>query len=126
MPGAARTSGQEGLMSAKIEKAADWFDTILPETVAQYPGKVGGFEGTISFTIAGESGGEWAVTFAGNKAVVRPGADPTAAFSVKMKDESFVKMMNGELSGPEAFMTGKLKLKGAVPQVMKLHSLLFG
>jgi putative sterol carrier protein len=43
-----------------------------------------------------------------------------------MKDENFVKMMNGELSGPNAFMTGKLKFKGAVSQAMKLRGLLFG
>ena len=112
-------------MTAMIEKPADWFDTILPETVARYPEKVGGFQGTINFTITGDSGGDWVVTFADNVAEVRQGVDPTAAFSVKMKDASFVRMMNGELSGPNAFMTGKLKFKGAVSEAMKLRSLLF-
>ena len=112
-------------MTAKIEKPGEWFDTILPATVAEHPEKVGGFEGTIAFTITGDAGGDWLVTFTGGKADVRQGADPAAAFSVKMKDENFVKMMNGDLSGPNAFMTGKLKFKGAVSQAMKLRGLLF-
>jgi hypothetical protein len=58
-------------MSAKIEKPADWFDTILPQTVAEHPEKIGGFEGTITFAITGDTGGEWAVTFAGNAAEVK-------------------------------------------------------
>ena len=112
-------------MSPKIEKPEDWFSIVLPETVATNPEKIGGFEGTMLFNISGEAGGQWLVTFAPGKAEVRRGSDPTAAFSVVMKDEHFVKMMNGELAGPTAFMTGKLKFKGPVMQAMKLRGLLF-
>ena len=111
---------------SKIEKPVEWFDKILPRTVAEHPEKVGGFEGVISFTITGENGGEWSVTFEpGGAFSVKTGADAGSGFSVKMKDENFVKMMNGELSGPNAFMTGKLKFKGEISKAMKLRSLLF-
>jgi putative sterol carrier protein len=42
-----------------------------------------------------------------------------------MKDEDFVKLMNGELNGQVAFMSGKLKFKGSMSTAMKLQGLLF-
>ncbi len=110
---------------SKIEKPRDWFDTVLPETVAEHPEKVGGFEGTITFLIKGDEGGEWSVTFTDGKIDVKEGLAEGAGFSVKMKDVNFVKMMNGDLSGPNAFMTGKLKFKGEISKAMKLRGLLF-
>jgi len=108
-----------------IEKPADWFDKILPETVAEHPEKIAGFNGTIAFNISGDLGGEWAVTINEGKVEVRKEVAPDASFSVKIKDVNFIKMMNGELSGPNAFMTGRLKFKGEISQAMKLRGLLF-
>ena len=112
-------------METKIAKPADWFDTVLPQTVVEHPERIAGFTGVIAFTITGDSGGEWSVAIADGKATVQAGLSPEASFSVKMKDENFVKMMNGDLSGPNAFMTGRLKFKGAIDQAMKLRGLLF-
>jgi putative sterol carrier protein len=109
----------------KIEKPADWFDKVLPATVAEHPEKTGGFKGTIAFYIAGDDGGEWSVQVDDGKVTVSREIPPDAGFTVKMKDANFVKMMNGELSGPTAFMTGRLKFKGEVSQAMKLRGLLF-
>lgn len=110
---------------AAIEKPSDWFDKVLPETIAQHPEKIEGFNGTIAFVIKGDQGGEWSVTFDNGAVEVKEGLDESAGFSVKMKDVNFVKMMNGELSGPNAFMTGKLKFKGEISKAMKLRGLLF-
>ncbi|MGE0790001.1 MAG: SCP2 sterol-binding domain-containing protein [Sandaracinaceae bacterium] len=112
----------------QIEKPSEWFDRVLPETVAQHPEKVDGFAGTLFFDITGESGGTWTVTFSeGNQVDVLAAGDPASAqFTVKMKDTNFVKMMNGEMTGANAFMTGKLKFKGDVSKAMKLRGLLFG
>jgi putative sterol carrier protein len=109
----------------KIEKPADWFDKVLPETLAENPEKTGGFVGTIVFNISGDDGGEWSVALEDGKATVSREIPADAGFSVKMKDVNFVKMMNGELSGPNAFMTGKLKFKGEISKAMKLRGLLF-
>lgn len=108
-----------------IEKPSEWFDRVLPETVRQHPGKVEGFAGTLFFEITGDAGGKWTVHIQDGSVDVKTGQDGDAGFTVKMKDENFVKMMNGELSGPNAFMTGKLKFKGDVTKAMKLRGLLF-
>jgi putative sterol carrier protein len=113
------------MASVKIEKPADWFDKILPEKMTQHPEKSGGFSGTFSFKINGDKGGEWAVTIQDAKLAVNPGMDPESKFTITMKDEDFVKLMNGELNGQVAFMTGKLKFKGSMSTAMKLQGLLF-
>lgn len=110
---------------AKIEKPIDWFNIVLPQTVKEHPEKVAGFEGTIAFSIKGDDGGEWTVNIDKGNIAVSEGLAEDAGFSVKIKDVNFVKMMNGDLSGPTAFMTGKLKFKGELSQAMKLRGLLF-
>lgn len=111
---------------SQIERPAEWFDRVLPETVKTQPEKVDGFEGTLLFTITGDEGGVWTVHFKpGNEVEIKEGEDGTPGFTVKMKDKNFVRMMNGEISGPNAFMTGKLKFKGDVSKAMKLRGLLF-
>lgn len=111
--------------TTKIERPADWFDKVLPEKVKQHPEKAGGFTGTFSFNITGDAGGEWAVTIDGPSFNVKAGSDPKSVFTITMKDENFVKMMNGEIKGQVAFMTGKLRFKGDMGSAMKLQGLLF-
>jgi putative sterol carrier protein len=114
-----------GTPSVKIQKPEEWFDKILPEKVAKNPEKAGGFAGTFSFNIQGDSGGEWAVTIENGGCTVKKGMDPQSAFTITIKDENFVKLMNGELNGQMAFMTGKLKFKGNMGTAVKLQGLLF-
>lgn len=110
---------------SEIQRPHEWFDRVLPETVREHPEKVAGFRGTLLFEITGEAGGTWTVAFDDGAIDVREGDDREAQFRIKMKDVSFVSMMNGEISGANAFMSGKLKFKGDVTQAMKLRGLLF-
>jgi len=111
---------------AEIEQPSEWFDRVLPETVRDHPNKTGGFVGTLLFNITGDAGGVWTVRFdEGPTVAVTTGDEGDAGFTIKMKDKNFVRMMNGEISGPNAFMSGKLKFKGDVTQAMKLRGLLF-
>jgi putative sterol carrier protein len=108
---------------SKIENAAEWFDRVLPEKFD--PAETGGFSGTFSFKISGDLGGDWNVTIAGSDLTVREGVADDSLFTVAMKDENFMKLMNGEINGQQAFMSGKLKFKGNMSKAMKLQSLLF-
>jgi len=110
----------------QIEKPADWFDNILPGKLSAHPEKAGGFSGSFAFKITGEKGGEWTVTINGKEMDIKAGSmDPNSVFSITIKDDDFVKLMNGKLSGQSAFMTGKLKFKGSMGTAMKLQGLLF-
>ena len=52
-------------------------------------------------------------------------ANDKADCSIAIKDEDFVKLMNGSLNPQQAFMKGQLKLKGNMMLAQKL-SLLAG
>lgn len=109
-----------------IEKPADWFNNVLPGKLSEHPEKAGGFNGSFGFKINGDNGGEWTVTIEGKELSVKEGTmDPASVFSITIKAEDFVKLMNGQLSGQSAFMTGKLKFKGSMSVAMKLQGLLF-
>ncbi len=110
---------------AEIQRPVEWFDRVLPETVRDHPEKVDGFAGTLLFTITGDHGGVWTVHIEEGKVDVQTGDGRAAEFTIKMKDVNFVSMMNGEISGANAFMSGKLKFKGDVTKAMKLRGLLF-
>lgn len=110
----------------EIEQPSEWFDRVLPETVRDFPEKVAGFAGTLLFNITGDNGGVWTVHIEEGQVDVQTGDGREAQFTVKMKDKNFVRMMNGEISGPNAFMSGKLKFRGDVTKAMKLRGLLFG
>ena len=107
-----------------IEKPSDWFDR-LPETVKTHPEKVAGFAGRLLFNITGDAGGVWTVHIADGGVHIHEGEQGEIGFTVKMKDKNFVKMMNGEMSGANAYMSGKLKFRGDVSKAIKLRGLLF-
>jgi putative sterol carrier protein len=109
----------------KIDKPSDWFDTVLPAKVKENPKLTGGFEGAFAFKITGEGGGEWTAVLKGQDLAVQPGIADDAVFSIAVNADDFVKMMNGELNGQAAFMSGKLRFKGNMGQAMKLQGLLF-
>ena len=111
-------------MATKIEKPADWFTSVLPER-AKETQRTKGFEGAFSFNITGETGGQWTAILQNKELTVEQGLKDDAVFTITVKDDDFVKMMNGELSGQVAFMSGKLKFKGNMGQAMKLQGLLF-
>jgi len=111
--------------TGKVASADDWLHRVLPGKLREDPSRSGGFEGAFVFRIAGDLGGTWTATIAGDSVDVSEGDSEEATFSVAMKDEHFVRMMNGELSGHMAFLTGKLKFRGNVGAAMKLQGLLF-
>ena len=110
-------------MAEKVTSVKVWFDEVFPKKFD--PKATGGFQGTFQFNIPGDDGGEWTTTFAGDAMQVTEGLSGEPEFSITMKDENFLKMMNGELNGQMAFMSGKLKFKGSMSVAMKLKGLLF-
>jgi len=110
---------------AEIEQPSEWFDRVLPETVRDHPEKIGDFAGTLLFNITGDAGGVWTVRFEDGAVEVDTGDGGQAKFTIKMKDKNFVRMMNGEITGANAFMSGKLKFRGDVAKAIKLRGLLF-
>ena len=77
---------------------------------------VQGLKGTVQLELERSDGSIWqcATIFGGQ-------AEP--AVTLRMTNEDYKAMLNGELNGQMAFMTGKLKFEGSLPLLMQIGAL---
>lgn len=105
-----------------ISSPKEFIETVLPEKLAD-PEKLKGLDFSLQFDISGDEGGQWVLTIKDQKTEITEGTADKPKITLKMKDVNFVKLVNGELSGQKAFMTGKLKFKGDMNTGIKLQKL---
>jgi len=104
-----------------VSSAKEFIETVLPGKLTE--DKIAGMDISIQFNITGDGGGDWNCIIKDNKAVVTTGVVENPTISLKMKDQDYVKLVNCELSGQRAFITGKLKFKGSMTAGIKLQKL---
>lgn len=85
--------------------------------------KTAGMNATYQFIASGEGGGEYFVKFNNGIPEVGNGRadNPTIALTASAPD--WVAIMNRQMNGQTAFLTGKLKIQGDVTLAMKLESI---
>ena len=107
-------------MAPRATKAQEIFDAMPGRLL---PEQAGDLNATILFELTGEGGGEWSLTLANRQATVVAGAapNPTMTFSASASD--YVAIINGDLNPMQAFMQGKVKIKGDMGAAMKLQKL---
>jgi putative sterol carrier protein len=105
-----------------VSSPKEFMETVLPAKLAD-PEKLKGIDVSVQFNITGDNGGQWYLQIKDQKAVIETGTIENPKITLTMKDENYVKLVNGELSGQKAFMTGKLKFKGDMNSGMKLQKL---
>jgi putative sterol carrier protein len=104
-----------------VSTPKEFIEIVLPTKLTV--DKLEGLDMIIQFSMTGANAGDWFITIKNNKVETLAGVSPNPTISVKMKDDDFVKLVNGELSGQKAFMTGKLKFKGSMTAGIKLQKL---
>ncbi len=77
---------------------------------------------TASYLFDVEGAGRWTVDVVDGAVNVTEGGED-AATTITTGEDSFLKMVNGELNPTTAYMTGKLKIKGDMGAAMKLQQL---
>lgn len=90
---------------------------VVEAAVAALDPKAKGFDGTAKFVIEGEG----AVYIDANGARA---ADDEAEVTLTASRETFEGLLSGDVNPTMAFMTGKLKVDGAMGTAMKLGALL--
>ena len=90
---------------------------VVDAAVAALDPKAKGFDGTAKFVIEGEG----AVYIDANGARA---ADDEADVTLTASRETFEGLLSGDVNPTMAFMTGKLKVDGAMGTAMKLGALL--
>jgi len=82
-----------------------------------------GMDAVFQFDITGEGGGNWNITIKDGTCQVREGRHDAPTVALAMSSETWLAMANKELSGMQAFMTGKLKVKGDIMLAQKMPNL---
>eukprot|EP00992_Anisonema_acinus_P010716 TRINITY_DN67_c0_g1_i1.p2 TRINITY_DN67_c0_g1~~TRINITY_DN67_c0_g1_i1.p2 ORF type:complete len:120 (-),score=32.30 TRINITY_DN67_c0_g1_i1:25-384(-) len=77
------------------------------------------------FDITNASGAtkSWTVDAKNAPGSVKVGASSAATCTIVIGDAEFLKLITGELDGMQAFMGGKMKIKGNMMQAMQLEGL---
>lgn len=97
------------------------FGSILPEKLEDNE-KATSANAVYQFNIDGDGGGTWTVDLTKDTDFVTEGEADDADCTITMKEGDFVNLWTGKLKGPQAFMMGKLKIKGNTGLAMKLQN----
>lgn len=84
--------------------------------------KLAGVNATFQFVVTGDGGGEWNVAIADGKATIASGKAENSSIVLTATVEDWLALVNGDLNGQTAFLTGKLKIQGDMTLAMKLES----
>lgn len=86
------------------------------------PEKATGLEATVQFNLTGEEEVQYHVNIKDAQAEVNAGAaeEPEAIFTAKAED--YADVVHGRINAMQAFMQGKLKVKGDMGLAMKLQA----
>ena len=104
-------------MKAKTPK--EFFEKVLPSRFK--PDKATDVDVTVQVNITGPNGGDWIVTIKNQKLEVKEGTHPSPTVTLKMTETDYMDLINGEISGERAFLTGKLQFKGNIGLALRLR-----
>jgi putative sterol carrier protein len=86
------------------------------------PEQAGDLNATILFDLSGEGGGQWLLTIANRQAAVTRDAIPNPAMTFIADASDYVAIIGGQLNPMQAFMQGKVKVKGDMSLAIRLMS----
>jgi putative sterol carrier protein len=71
-----------------------------------------GVDVVFQFNITGPGGGDWHVVVKDGECAVGAGAHDSPTTTLKMADDEFVSLIEGQLPAMQAYTTGKLRIEG--------------
>jgi putative sterol carrier protein len=100
----------------------------LKEFFKQLPSKLDAdaaedLEAVYQFDLSGTQGGQYVLTIREGACQVKEGRHEDPHVILSMAGEDCVKVLNGELSGPAAAMSGRIKISGDLGLAMQLRAL---
>lgn len=82
-----------------------------------------GVDAIFQFEITGEGGGTWNVVIKDGACEVQEGAHDEPSVTMTMSTETWMGLVNKEVNGIQAFMSGKLKVGGDMMLAQKYQTL---
>lgn len=90
------------------------------------PEAAAGVDGVYQFSISGEGGGEWNASITGGTCTVAEGTADSPNCTVVTDANTWMGIVSKQISATDAFMGGKLRIKGDMGLAMKLESMFVG
>lgn len=87
------------------------------------PAGAQGVDAVFQFEITGKSGGSWNVIVREGTCQVSEGSHDEPSVTLTLSDENWLAMINRELNGVKAFMTGKLKVSGDIMLAQRIYDI---
>jgi putative sterol carrier protein len=87
------------------------------------PNAAQGLSAVFQFDITGDNGGKWNVAVKDGACTVNEGAHDAPSVTLTMAGETWLAMVNKELNGMQAFMSGKLKAAGDIMLAQRFASI---
>mgnify|MGYP001589386293 CR=1 FL=1 len=85
-------------------------------------GAAGDWTTKIQFEVSGEGGGDWAVEIVSGKCQTRKGKVEDPKATVTVSAETWIGLVTGKVNPQTAFLTGKIKIKGNMQDVLKISN----
>ena len=96
-----------------FDKASDAFN----------PNAAQGMNAIFQYDITGDDGGTWHVTIKDGTCQVQEGSHDSPTVTMTMSSETWLALVNNELNGIQAFMSGKLKVSGDIMLAQRIPEL---
>ncbi len=87
------------------------------------PDKAAGVNAKIQFYITGNQGGDWVATIQNQKLTVDPGTVQNPNLTLAADTVDIFNLVNGKLNPMQAYMQGKVQVKGDMGLAMRLAGL---
>ncbi len=96
--------------------------TLFTEMAARFDGTAAGdWQAVLQFDVSGEGGGEFILRIADGACTMGEGRADDATSTITTGDETWLGVVDGSVNPMTAFMTGKIKVKGNMGDVLKLQ-----
>jgi putative sterol carrier protein len=82
-----------------------------------------GMDKVFQFDLSGEDGGKWYIVVKDDACEVHEGTHEDPSVTLTMSDEDWLAMVNKQLNGVQAFMSGKLKVSGDIMLAQRIYDL---
>ncbi|MCF8083322.1 MAG: SCP2 sterol-binding domain-containing protein [Deltaproteobacteria bacterium] len=82
-----------------------------------------GLDAVFQFDITGENGGKWNVIVKDGTCEVKEGTHESPAVTLTMSGDTWLGMVNKEVNGMQAFMSGQLKAAGDIMLAQRIEQL---
>jgi putative sterol carrier protein len=87
------------------------------------PNAAQGLNAVFQFEITGDGGGSWNVVIKDGACEVNEGTNDSPSVTLTMSAETWLGMVNKEVNGMQAFMSGQLKAAGDIMLAQRIEQL---